>query len=138
MHKSAFDKPLTLEQAYELILHNHTQGYTWYPVKTTCGNIIELGGTDKELKAYIIKLNSNNNVVTHHSNDFAESIFSISLDATDNCRIDLSHITSSSTKFKSKKQLLKWLNTKPNINFKSPTIIPINTTTLSHYQLHLS
>jgi hypothetical protein len=137
MHKSEFDQPLTLEQAYELILHNHTQGYTWYPVKTTCGNIIELGGTDKELKAYIIQLDSNNNIITHHNNDFAKSLFSISLDNTDYCRIDLPHITAESTKFNSKKQLLKWLNTEPNINFKSPKIKPIYTTTLSHYQLLL-
>jgi hypothetical protein len=132
MHKSAFINPLTTEQAYNLIINNHSNNYIWYPVKTTCDNIIELGGNDKELKTYIIKLDENCNIISHE-NEFVAISFSISLDDINFCRIDMKDATTQSTKFKSKQQLLDWLNTTPNINLIQPKLIPIYTTKLSHY-----
>lgn len=137
MHKSAFEKPLTIEDAFSLIQNNNSQSYNWFPVKTECGNIIELGGNNKELKVYVIKLDSNHQPICCCYNDFVEQIFSISLDDIDFCRIDLPNSTSSSTKFKNKRQLIDWLNTTPNINFIQPQLEPVYDKVISHFQIKI-
>lgn len=135
MYIKEFVNPLTLEEALKKISENESQGYRWYPVKTECGNLLEVGGREKELKVSILKLNNDGSLAI--SNDCTKDICSISVWPDDFMRLDVSDATCIFNKFKTRKDLIKYLNTKNDLNRKQVRKKRVYRTVFDHWELSL-
>jgi hypothetical protein len=137
MHKSSFDNCLTLEEALKSINSNTSDSFRWYPVKTSVGNILEVGGTNKVLKIDFLKLYKNNNIITTHYNDFIDFTYYIVFEKKDNHCYALTSISSPSLikKIDTLEKLISYLENTPNLNHKEIKTKPVYRTEFSHHEI---
>lgn len=69
------EQAISLEEAVKNIDLNTGNKYNWYAVKNSKKSYFELGGTSKELKAYIPKIENNKIIV--HPNGFIKFEYAI-------------------------------------------------------------
>jgi hypothetical protein len=108
--------------------------YKWYPVRTDCGNIIELGGNNKELKAEILEIKENK--IQTYDNGYVKDVFAIKLEQHKNFTYSefmTNDRRSSTNKFKSKEELIKFLNTEKRLNYKQAKFVPVYETILRNH-----
>ena len=124
MHKDEFKTPLSTEVALDRISQNHSSGCKWYPVKTKCGNIVELGGrSDGFLKVYVARLDKKGDVITHLLNDFSQHTFSMEVDKEGYGLLDLPDYH---TPYNIDREgLIKMIDTHKKLNYKRVDREPI-------------
>lgn len=77
MNINQFKKdPVSFIVAVKAIGHNYSSSYTWMNVINKKGCLFELGGTSKNLKAYIPKF-ENGNYITTPYNDMVDHEYSL-------------------------------------------------------------
>jgi hypothetical protein len=134
MHKSEFDKPLSTEVALDRINSKPNRGCDWWPVKTKCDNIVELGGWKTFLKVNIIKLDENGNI-EHYGNDYIKTNFSIEINEEGYGSLEVSdaHCGYNITK----EQLILLIDTQENLNHYKIEKQAAYTEQFSHYNLKM-
>jgi len=135
MHKSEFDEPLSTEVALDRINRKTDRGCEWWPVKTKCGNLVELGGWKDLLKVNIVKLDEHGNI-DPYANDYTRINFSIEIDEEGYGILEVSDAHSQYNI--TKEQLILLIDTQENLNHFKIEKQAVYISQFSHYNLKMN
>jgi len=129
MQKYQFNNPISLQEALEKINENTFDSYIWFPVKTSNGNIIEVGGTQKELAFEFIELDSNSQICSY-TNDFTRMKYKIVFEKGDKllqpyCFVETHSSRAQLEKFETLESLVQFIENTPRLNFKEIPFVPV-------------
>jgi hypothetical protein len=135
MHKSCFDKPITLEQAIRNVENNTSYCFQWFPVKTISGNILEVGGTSKEVAFEFVELNKQGQIVAY-TNGFVQHVYRIKFEKSDNySSLVLPHCQCELKWNKNLNDVIHYIEHTPDLNHTKIDVKPAYSSVVSHYDL---
>ena len=120
------DSAKSLNETMSLIENNIKSNFRMFSVKTDCGNLLELSKNSKGIKVSILQLE--NKEIKTDKDGQAKVAFSIAFEQHKNfayAEFATTDRLSSTNKFKSKEELIKFLNTEKRLNYKQVKFFPV-------------
>lgn len=137
MHVDNFKNCISLKEAVEKVQGNSSASYEWYAVKTKSGNVLEVGGNKEDMLFSFVMLKDCDKLDTY-ANGYSKSAFRISYYKNNSkCYITIYQGDASSftSRWKTLKGLLRYIENTPRLNYKEFKVIPVYKTVLDHYEI---
>ena len=136
MHIDSINDCITLKEAIDKIGSNNVSGYKWYPVKTSVGCILEVGGTSSDFIIRVLKYENGN--LLCYKNEYVKESFQLRYYEQDgNITLSTQSLYTSewNKKFTSKQDFLFFIDNYKYLNGVKLKQEPIYKTVFDHYEL---
>jgi len=125
MYNSEHLKPVPMKIAVEAINANNTSNCIWFPVVTSCGNKIELGGNYKIIIAEVLLLDSSRNIVPYTSNGNTQTTFSLTFESAEHQTLSTAKARGNLKLWKTREDFINFLELEKNLNCRIVVEIPV-------------